>query len=57
MGPTPKQVIGIVLICVATVAALPFFADYSGKSDHALLACGLVSVSGVVLLVKGGRRA
>ncbi len=50
MGPTPKQIVGIVLILSAALVAMPL------QSEHAILACAIFSVIGVVLLVKGGRR-
>jgi len=51
MGPTPKQIVGIVLILGAAFLAMPL------QSEHAILACAIFSLIGVVLLVKGGRRA
>jgi hypothetical protein len=50
MGPTPKQVVGIVLILGAALVAMPL------QSDHAILACAIFSVIGVGLLLKGGRK-
>ena len=50
MGPTPKQVIGIVLILGAAVIAAPL------NSTGPLLICGLVSLLGLLLLIKGGQR-
>jgi len=50
MGPTPKQIVGIVLILGAALVSMPL------QSDHAILTCAIFSVIGVVLLVKGGRR-
>ncbi len=51
MSPTPKQVVGIVLILGAAVVAIPI------NDTHyvALLVCGAISGIGLVLLVKGGR--
>jgi len=53
MGPTPKQVVGIVLILGAALVAIPL------NDTHyiVLLVCGAVSGIGLVLLVKGGRKA
>jgi len=55
MGPTPKQVVGIVLILGAALVAM-LVGMPPLQSEHAILACAIFSVIGVVLLVKGGRR-
>lgn len=51
MGPTPKQIVGIVLILGAALVSAPI------QALGPLLACGVVSLVGLLLLVKGGRRA
>lgn len=51
MGPTSKQVVGIVLILGSAVVAAPL------NSTGPLLICGLASLFGLLLLLKGGQRA
>ena len=48
MGPTPKQIVGIVLILGAALVAAPL------KDTGPLLICGMASLFGLLLLVKGG---
>ena len=50
MGPTPKQIVGIVLVLGAALVAAPL------KDTGPLLICGMASLFGLLLLVKGGRR-
>jgi hypothetical protein len=49
MGPTPKQIAGIVLIIGSALFALPL------NSGVWLLVCGVVSLIGLTLLVKGAK--
>lgn len=49
-GPTPKQIVGIVLILGSAVVAMPL------ESTGPLLICGMASMFGLLLLLKGGQR-
>jgi len=50
MGPSFKQVIGIVMILGAALVSLPL--EHLGP----LLICGMASLFGLLLLMKGGHR-
>jgi hypothetical protein len=53
MGPTPKQMIGIVLILGSAIVAMPLKDTQLG----AILICCMASLFGLLLLLKGGQRA
>jgi len=50
MGPTPKQIAGIVLILGAALVSLPL------ERLGPLLICGMASLFGLLLLLEGRRQ-